>query len=300
MADYLLHLAVMLSIYVLLTYSLNLLAGEAGLLAFCTASFWGVGAYAAALASVGRAAPPYLEDLGITGAAGLEWTLPLATAAGMVVGLLAAAAALRFRNDMFILATLAVQALGVSLFENSGALTRGPAGLYGLPAPALFHTEVPLAGYASLAGAVAAAVAVAHGWVRHTRFGVQLRALRDHEPSANALGVPPTRRYLAAFAISGAVAGLAGGLYVGRIPFIDPGSFGLSESILLVTALLLGGRGTPYGPLLGAAVLVLLPESLRFVGAGLEQSAALRSALMGLALVLLMFLRPRGLLGRAK
>jgi branched-chain amino acid transport system permease protein len=295
MADYLAHLVVMLSVYAMLVYALNLIAGDSGLLAFCLAGFWGVGAYAAALASIVRGGAPYVTDLALAGGAGFELTLPLAAAAGALTGFIAGLASLRFRGDVFILATLSVQALIVSILESADSVTRGPAGLYGIPPPALFGLPLNIQILSLFSAGVAIVTIIALAWLRGTSLGLQLRALRDHERAACALGVPPTRRYLVAFAIAGAVAGLAGGLYVGRAAYIDPASFGLPESILLVTALLVGGRGVVLGPLAGTAVLVLVPEALRFVGLDVNHAAAIRSAMLGALLVCLVFLRPRGL-----
>lgn len=294
MADYILHLVIMLSIYAMLTYALNLLAGEGALLAFCIGALWGAGAYGAALTSMARSSAPYVQDLALAGSAGLELTLPMALLCGAAAGLVAGLLSLRFRNDAFVLATLAIQALAVGAAENLDHITRGTAGLYGIPEPMMFGQALGLPGLALVALGCVTGVVAAVLHLRHSRAGIELRALRDNEDAASALGVAPTRRYLTTFAVSGAIAGLAGGLYVGRAAYIDPASFALSESILVVTALLLGGRGTRFGPLLGAAALVLIPELLRFVGIGIDQATALRNALLSGLLILLVFHRPRG------
>ena len=297
MSDYLIHLTVILSAYVILVYSVNLLVGDGGLLAFCGAVFCGAGAYAAALAGIGRAAPPYVSTLAFAGTGGLEVSLLVSMLSGVVAGLVTAAVTLRFRGDVFVLATLAMQTFVVSLFDNADSMTRGPAGLYGLASPVLAGHPIDLSDFAVVAVVLAATVAAGFNKLRQCRFGVQLRALRDDEAAAGALGVMPNQTYLGAFAIAGAAGGLAGGLYSNRAAYIDPNTFGVSESILLVTALLLGGRGTKFGPLLGATVLVLTPEAFRYVGMNLDQAAALRNALLGFVLIILTFLRPGGLAG---
>lgn len=301
MTDYVAHLVALLAIYVALVYALNFVAGEGGLLAFCFAGIWGIGAYAAALAAIGRSGLPYVDALAVAGSYGLEVALPVAAAAGLMAGLLAAAASLRFRGDSFILATMAVQTLLISGLANADGLTRGTSGLYAIPAPVLFgETFDSLRSYAAFAVLVAGSMSLALVALRPSRFGVSLRALRDSERRAMSLGIAPNLTYAAAFALAGAVAGVAGALYVGRISYIDPTAFAMPESIVLVTALLVGGRGTRLGPLVGAAVLTIVPELLRFVASTSQEAASWRNVILGGLLVLLMFLHPQGLAGERR
>jgi branched-chain amino acid transport system permease protein len=153
------------------------------------------------------------------------------------------------------------------------------------------------ASFAALSAILAMFVMVAFLTLRQTAFGLSLRALRDNERSAASLAIPPNLRFAAAFAIAGAAAGTAGALYAYQMSYIDPNSFSVSESILLVSMLLIGGRGTALGPLAGAAILVLSPELLRFMGWGGIDVASWRNIVFGVLLVALMFLRPQGLLG---
>jgi branched-chain amino acid transport system permease protein len=288
----------MLAVYVALVYALNFIAGEGGLLSFCFGGIWGIGAYATTLAMIGRSGLPYVDALAVTGAYGLEVAIPIAAAAGLAAALLAAAASLRFRGDSFILATLAVQTLLISALSNANSLTRGASGLYAIPAPVLFgETFGSLGSYAIFAGLVAASMSVGLMLLRPTRFGLSLRALRDSERRATSLGIAPNMTYALAFALAGAVAGVAGALYVGRVSYIDPTAFAMPESIVLVTALLVGGRGTRLGPLVGAAVLTIVPELLRFVASTSQEAASWRNVILGGLLVMLMFLRPQGLAG---
>lgn len=298
MDAYAAHVVSVAGIYLVLVYALNLLAGEAGLMVFCLGGMWGIGAYTAALLLVGGSGMPFVPDLAFAGDVGLEVAFPAAMAAGGAAGLIAALAVLRFRSDVFVLATMAVQTIFVSLLENAAVVTRGPAGLYGVPAPRL--GGVAITGDAALAGMVGTvAFVVAAGLIniRQSSFGLHLRALRDNEKAAAALGVPPARRLAAAFVLAGLAAGAAGTLYVCVIGYVDPMSFGLHESILLVAMLLIGGRGTVLGPLAGVCTLVLIPELLRHLGLPDDNAAAWRNVILGASLVGLAFARPQGLLG---
>jgi len=130
-----------------------------------------------------------------------------------------------------------------------------------------------------------------------SRFGRVLEAVRDDEEWLAALGRNPKTAKLAAMAGSGAAAGLAGFLYAAYAAFIDPSAFAFSESILVLCMVILGGPGTVWGGVLGALVLVLLPEPLRLLHLPADMLGAFRQMLYGLLLVLIMLFRPRGLLG---
>jgi len=291
MSVYLAHVVAMVGVYLVLAYALNLVAGEAGLLSFCFGGIWGVGAYTATLATIGATNMPFLPDLLLAGSFGAEVAVPAAALAGACVGGFAALATLRFRGDVFILSTMALQAMLVSAMENAEPLTRGPLGIYAVPPPRLFGVDFP-PGVASglFCVAVASGVVALLTWLRRTRFGLALRALRDSERAAASLGLPSNRFLALAFVFAGAACGVGGALMAGEIGYVDPMSFGMQESILLVSMLLVGGRGTAHGPFVGALVFLVLPEILRFVGWGAGDEAAWRNIVFGGVLVALVFL----------
>ena len=125
-----------------------------------------------------------------------------------------------------------------------------------------------------------------------------LNAIRADELTTQALGRNTVKFKSWAFFLSAAVAGLAGVIYASYVSYIDPTSFTLDESIFIITALFIGGIGNTKGPILGAAFVVLLPELLRFVGLPDSVAANLRQIIYGLALILVMYFRPQGLLGK--
>jgi branched-chain amino acid transport system permease protein len=296
--EYIAHLITLLSVYVILTYALNLIAGEAGLLTFGLGSIWGIGAYAAALAGIRASHLPFLSDLSLIGSFGFGTAMIIAAAAGAVAGIVTAILVLRFRGDVFVLATLAVQALFIGALENLSSITRGTLGLYGLPPPTLFGVTLDAGPpFAGLAAIVAVLVVLVFLTLRGSAFGLSLRALRDNERSAASLAIPPNLRFAVAFAIAGSAAGVAGALYSSEISYIDPNSFSVSDSILVVSMLLVGGRGTVWGPLVGAVIFVSIPELLRYVSWNGSDVAGWRNIIFGVLLVVLVFLRPQGLLG---
>lgn len=283
--NYVLHLLIMLSIYLLLSYGLNLLVGFGGLLSLCHAVFYGIGAYATALLMM-KLQMPFLAAMGgavfITGICALLVGIP----------------ALRFRGDSFVLVTLGFQMIAFSILYNWVDLTRGPYGLAGIPRPSFGSYEISsLYGYLFLSAGFLALIAGILFIIYRSPFGLALKTLREDEMAAEGLGKSPLYLFLYAFVIAAMVASIAGGLYATYVTFIDPTSFSLDESIFMVTVLMVGGTGNRLGPLVGAGFIIILPEALRFVGLPDALAANIRQVLYGLALILLMFFRPKGIAG---
>ena len=129
-------------------------------------------------------------------------------------------------------------------------------------------------------------------------FGRVLQGIREDEIAAQAMGKDVNRHKLLVFIIGAFFAGMAGSLYAHYITFIDPSSFTVMESITILLMVVFGGMGSLTGSFLGAAVLVILPELLRFLGMPSAVAAPLRQMIYGLLLILLMLKRPQGLVGR--
>ncbi len=129
-------------------------------------------------------------------------------------------------------------------------------------------------------------------------FGRVLRAIRDDEGFTQATGKNTLRFKVGAFAVSATLAAAAGSLYAHYVTYVDPTSFTVTESILVISMVIIGGAGSPWGPLIGAAILVTLPEALRFLGLPSSLAANLRQVFYGALLVAMMMLRPKGLVGR--
>ncbi len=282
--NYLLHLFVLIALYVLLAQSLNLAAGYAGVVSLAHAVFFGIGAYAAALLTLAG------------------WSFLVALIVGVLIASVASLAvslpALRLTGDYLVLCTLAAQVVGSGLFLNWVSLTRGPGGVNGIPHPKIFAwTVVSRVDYLVLTGTITFVVLGALFILMRAPFGRSLRAVRDDESAAAALGKNTGGLRMAAFAAAAACAAVAGALFAAYSRFIDPTSFTLGESIFILATLVVGGSGRFRGPIVGAVTLILLPEFLSAFGVSDTTAAQLQQVVYGLTIVLLMRWRPAGLLG---
>ncbi|MDP3183286.1 MAG: branched-chain amino acid ABC transporter permease [Desulfobaccales bacterium] len=280
MAAYLLHLAILAGIYIILAVSLNLIIGYAGQVSLGHAAFYGIGAYASALAALHWHFPFPLAALGamlVTGGCGLALGLPT----------------LRLKEDYLAIVTLGFGVIVDLVFLNL-EVTGGPDGLVGIPSPRLLGLSFrPQPLYLLL---VILAVFLVLGFTYllvRSYHGRALRAIRDHETTAQVMGINTPAYKIVIFSLAAALAGLAGSLYAHYITFINPESFGLHTSILILCMVVLGGMGSIIGSVLGAIALAVLPEMLR-------QFQAYQDLIYGALLVALLIWRPEGLLGRGK
>lgn len=268
-------------IFALFAVSLDLLVGVTGLPSLGHAAFFGVGAYAAGLASIGLTSQGPVPVL-------------LAAAAG---GLAAAATgwlAVRSSGVFFLMLTLAIGEIVFQLATRLSSLTGGSNGLYGIPAVRLGGGPLTLAGYVYWYILVVAAVGFLALWlVAASPFGAVLRGIRDNEPRMRSLGYSPFRYKYLAFVIAGAVAGLAGGLFASQVRLVTPAEAGFSVGALALLAVVLGGAGSLWGPVLGAAVVVLVRDAL---GPTLEGHGPL---VLGIVFVVAVYVLPRGFAGLA-
>ncbi|MDX9975777.1 MAG: ABC transporter permease [FCB group bacterium] len=279
------HLLVMIGIYLMLAYSLNLLVGYGGLLTLAHAAFYGVGAYVFTLLTV-NAGMPFLPAMGC------------AILGGALSGLLMGLPALRFRGDAFVVTTLGFQMIVFVILYNWVPVTRGAYGISGIPRPLLFGWRIDsLPEYLALVAVLAGLVGGVLFALYRSPYGVTLKALRDDERAAEAVGISPYRQFLWAMAIAGGLAAIPGVCFASYMTYIDPTSFTLRESIFQASILLVGGSGNRRGPGVGVVLMVLLPEALRFVGLPDAMAANLREMIYGTMLVALMYWRPQGICG---
>ena len=288
--EYWLHIGIMLCIYSILVLSTNLTVGMANLLTLCQAAFYGIGAYIGTFFLMQFNLPFIVIALLVMLATG-------------VTSLLISFASVKLKGDYFILGTLGFQMIVYTILYNWISVTRGPYGISGIPGIKLFGIWSLQGIYAYFFFALAVTVVVAWiiGRLQHSPYGRMLKAIRTDELSAQALGRNTVQLKAWAFFISAAFAGVAGLVYASYVSYIDPTNFMLDKSIFIITALFIGGIGNRvWGPIVGAAVVVILPELLRFVGLPDAVAANLRQVIYGVTLILLMFLKPQGLLGDAK
>ena len=298
---YLSHLLVMVEIYLLLAYSLNFITGFGGVIVFCHAAFYGIGAYVYALVRL-RAGEPGMQVSELLWAGNLEF-LPGVILAGMAGAFLAWGIGwicLRFRGDHFIFATLGFQMIVFVVLFNWVKLAGGPFGIYGIPRPTVFGLAIRESWqYSLLVGVFLTVILSGLFRLYQSPFGLGLKTMREDERAARAMGINTNALALRAIVLGGGVAGIAGALYAGYVTYIDPSSFSLRESIFLVTLLMLGGGGNIKGPVIGTVVMLALPESLRFVGLPDAVATNVREIIYGTTLASLMYWRPQGLSGTA-
>lgn len=284
--DYILHLIILINIYVIITTSTNLMVGLVNMLSLGQAAFYGIGAYLSVLALMVFNWP-------------LIPALLFAMAGTGLLSLLIAFPSLRLKGDYFVLATLGFQLIVFTVLYNWISVTRGPFGIPGIPSPQLFGA-IQISGlwsYLALSSVLVVLVVFLFHHLIYSPFGRALRGVRDDELSMKALGKNVTAFKIQAFAISSAFMAIAGFLYATYVSYIDPTSFNLDESIFILSAVIVGGLGNVRGPIVGALLVILLPEALRFVGLPDSTAANLRQIIYGLALILLMRYRPQGLAG---
>jgi len=283
--EYLLHILILIGIYIILSISLNLIAGYAGLLSIAHAAFYGVGAYVAALMALNLHSP-FLVNI--------VCAVILSGLLGALVGI----PSLRIRGDYFVIATFAFQVITFSVLNNWVSFTGGPMGLPGIPQPAIFgwtissHVE-----FLVVVGALCILTLWLARRIVRSPFGRVLKAIREDEVFAQAVGKNVASYKILVFVIGAGMAAIAGVMYAHYISFIDPTSFTVMESIFILSIVIIGGAGSLWGPVVGAVVLVVLPEILRFVGLPSAVAANVRQIIYGGLLVAFMMWRPHGLLG---
>jgi branched-chain amino acid transport system permease protein len=284
--EYIIHLLIIASIYSSLAISLNLLVGFTGILSVTHAAFYGIGAYATAI-SMKTLGFSFLASVGF----GMLITLGFALLVGFVLS--------RVRGDYYALGSFGFNVIVYSILLNWDALTKGPLGIFAIPRPTIAgFTFTSNFSFLLLTILVCLLLVAISYYITRSSFGRVLKAIRDDELILAPFGYTASYFKLAIFSIAALMASLCGALYATYISFIDPSSFSLNESIFILTIIILGGLASIRGSIIGAMVLVLLPEALRFVGLPNEIAAQLRVVLYGVALVYLMYARPSGLFGK--
>lgn len=293
--NYLLHLVIYFNIYVIVALSLNLVVGYCGLLTLAHSGYFAIGAYTYALATLKL-------GLGFIPAA----TLAIAVAA--VLSLAVSLPSWRFKGDFFVMISLAVQTLVFSLLHNWFSpnaqpgtwanLTNGPFGLSGISKPAIGSIKFATVGSIAALSTMLALLAGLLIWLFvGSPWGRLLKAMRDDELATRGLGKNTRLAKVQAMAIACGLAALAGAIYSSYVSYIDPSSASLDESILMLCMVLVGGVGNFRGPLVGAFVLLAIPELLRFAHFPDAVAANIRLLAYGGLLVVMAHFRPKGLAG---
>ena len=290
MENYLIAMLVFAGLYGLMALGLNVVWGMAGMINLGLVGFFAVGAYISALLT---------KVLGMPIAVGVLFGALGAAGAGMAVALVTA----KLRGDYLAIVTLGFSEVIRITASNEIWLTNGTDGISGIPGP--WRGEVTPEAFnlifLALVAVVVAIVVFLLQRVRHAPYGRVLRALRDDDQVAAVAGKTVIRFKVEAFALGCSVIGLAGALYGHYTSYIAPDGFVPLITIYIVLALTAGGTGNNYGAVIGSLLVVFFMESTRFItevvpGLQAVQVAALREMMIGGALIVILRLRPDGLI----
>ncbi|MCI4662997.1 MAG: branched-chain amino acid ABC transporter ATP-binding protein/permease [Neomegalonema sp.] len=281
--EYVMHILVMVCMYAVLAISFNLLIGFAGLFALSQAVFFAIGAYATGLAAV----------------AGLPFPMPeiLAVLIGGIVGVLIALPALRTRGDYLVIVTLALQIVVLQVILNWKSLTGGTEGVRGIPGLSFFGVALSDPSHFLIYAAIVTALVFVFAWkVGHSPFGRAMKAMRENESAAQAVGKNLLYLKVSTFAVSAALAALAGSMFARYYNYVSVDSFSINETIYILAMVIVGGIGNLWGSVIGAAVLVALPELLKFLDMPTDIADQMRLVIYGVILILVLRFRPQGIL----
>jgi branched-chain amino acid transport system permease protein len=286
MFAYGLNLATLICINAVLAITLNFIIGYAGIFSVAHAIFFGVGAYTAANVALHLNGSMFVA-------------VPAAMAAAAALSLALALPALRVRGEYFIAASLGLQVIGVTVFSEWKSATGGIGGLIGIPPANLFGRDIvdPVE-FLVLAATCLGLIVLVIGVLVRSSFGRNLKAIRDSESAALAAGKNVALIKTLSVVLSSSLAAVAGALYAFYLSFINVESFTLDTSVLLTAMVIIGGTGTRLGPLVGAALLMLLPGLLSYLWfLPPTEIGSIQQIIYGAAMVLLMIFRPGGIVG---
>jgi len=296
----------------IIAVGLNVVVGQAGLLDLGYVGFYAVGAYTVALLTSPES--PW-NKMGPTGFFSAPWAwlscVPLAMAVTALTGLILGFPTLRLRGDYLAIVTLGFGEIIRLLADNLGDITNGPRGLNEIAFPHLLESQQHPEGVFSASNSrgdanygtwwfwlglvLIVGILLLVGNLERSRVGRAWIAVREDEDAAEVMGVNTFRFKLWAFTIGAAIGGLSGALYAGQVQYVAPPTFNIINSMLFLCAVVLGGQGNKLGVILGAFIIVYLPNRLlgvHFLGIDVGN---LKYLFFGLALVVLMIFRPQGL-----
>lgn len=278
---YFLHIGIMACIYICLALSLNLVTGYAGQLVLGHAAFYGIGAYTGALLMLKFQMNFFLA-------------LPLSALVTGLFGFLLGIPALRLRGDYLAIVTLGFGEIVRLVFVNWKEVTRGPAGLPGIPSPQIFGFVVnERMEYYYLALVLAVLTIFFMLRLINSGVGMAMQTVKNDEIAAEAIGIQPRKYKIMAFVIASAFAGMTGCFFASYLSYISPSVFVYNTSMTVLMMVVLGGLGSIAGSVLGATVLVIVPEMLRFLN-------DYRMLIFGALMVFMMIYKPEGFWGAGK
>ena len=277
MNTYWTEVAVNVGLYALLALSLNVILGQAGIFHMGHAAFYAVGAYVTAILNTHYQIPILL-------------LIPVAGAAAALFALIVARHIIHLRGDYLLIVTIGiVEIVRIALINDVFGLTGGANGIFGIARPELFGIKIRKAiqFYYLIWIMVGLTVLLFH-WLSESRFGRALNCIKEDDTAAEGCGMDVAHLKLMAFVIGAFWAGMAGNLFAAKMTIISPSSFTFWESVVVFAVVILSG-GSQIGVLLGTFLIVALPEMFR-------DFASARMLVFGLAMMIMMVVRPQGLL----
>lgn len=283
--DYWTNVIDVILIFYMVALALNLVLGFSGMVSLAHAIYFGIGAYGFALLSQHNILSPIPAWVTATLATGL-------------ISSLSAFPALRVRDEYLILLTLALQMIASGIMNSWISVTNGPSGIPGITPITLFGHQLftptqclPLLLFVTVCVVTFLSILV------RSPFGRVLKGIRENEVATISLGKNVVAKKFYVFAVSGLISGLAGVLFAQQQGFINPLSFNLNTSILLVAIVALGGAANLYGTLVGTVLILGIPELLTFLNLGTTDTvSAVRGIIFGLLLIIFTRYRPKGIL----
>ena len=273
---YWIEVAVSVGLYALLSLSLNLILGQAGIFHMGHAAFYAVGAYVTAILNTQYQIP-------------VLFLLPVAGASAALFALVVARPIIHLRGDYLLIVTIGiVEIVRIALINDVGGLTGGSNGIFGISRPMLFGMKIRTGTqfYYLVWGIVGITVLLFH-WLSVSRFGRALNCIKEDDVAAEGCGMDVAQLKLMAFVIGAFWAGMAGNLFATKMTIISPNSFSFWESVIVFVVVILSG-GSQIGVLVGTLLIVALPEMFR-------DFADARMLVFGLAMMIMMVVRPQGL-----
>ena len=277
MNTYWTEVAVNVGLYALLALSLNVILGQAGIFHMGHAAFYAVGAYVTAILNTHYQIPILL-------------LIPVAGAAAALFALIVARPIIHLRGDYLLIVTIGiVEIVRIALINDVFGLTGGANGIFGIARPELFGIKIRKAiQFYYLIWIMVGLTVLLFNWLSESRFGRALNCIKEDDTAAEGCGMDVAHLKLMAFVIGAFWAGMAGNLFAAKMTIISPSSFTFWESVVVFAVVILSG-GSQIGVLLGTFLIVALPEMFR-------DFASARMLVFGLAMMIMMVVRPQGLL----
>ena len=287
LGGYALSLLIVIGLHAIAVLGLSILMGQVGQVSLAQGAFYGLGAYGSAILALHGGLTPLVS-------------MPAAVALAAVVALALGLPAVRLGGHHLALATLGFGIIVFLVFNEEGDWTGGPSGTLGIPPVAILDATLATdRAYAYLVWAVLLTALAAARALLASPVGRAFRAVAASEVAAAAMGIDVARTKLVAFVLAGALGAAAGALYAHWLTFVSPTAFGFETSIEFLVMAVLGGLGSLYGALLGAAAVTLLVEGLRSVVHAVAPGATgwVEIVAFGLILIVVLLAVPEGLAG---